>query len=321
MKVVKGILKVIKWIIIVIVVLAVILVALYLYADNKPLFGKNFRDDIKTGGELEKKYLADGTYKVKKTTADAEKPIKKYTIYYPEELENSSKKYPMVLVVNQTGGKATKIEPMLEQFATWGFIVVGNQDKNTGTGETTITELKYMLNENENKDSIFYNKIDLNNIGLTGHSQGGAAVMNVITKYEEAKYFKAALPLSPVSEKTTREATNYNYDSSKVNIPIFIMAGTSGEFEIETVIPFEEFKMMYDKITSPKVEARRTDMTHDDMLYKAQGYVTAWFMWQLQGDEEASKVFVGDNPELLNNKLYQDQRIDLEVNTESSNEN
>ena len=312
MKVVKGFLKVLKWFVIVIVVLAVILIALYLYADNKPLLGKNFRDDIKTGGELEKKYLADGTYKVKKTTADAEKPIKKYTIYYPEELENSSKKYPMILVVNQTGGKATKIEPMLEQLATWGFIVVGNQDKGTGTGETTITELKYMLSENDNKDSIFYNKIDLDNIGLTGHSQGGAAVMNAITKYEESKYFKTAVPISPVSEKTTKEATNYNYDSSKVNIPIFILAGTSGDFEIKTVIPFEEFKMMYDKIAYPKVEARRTDMTHDDMLYKAEGYVTAWFMWQLQNDSEAAKVFIGENAELLNNKLYQDQRIDLD---------
>lgn len=32
-------------------------------------------------------------------------------------------------------------------------------------------------------------------------------------------------------------------------------------------------------------------------------------MWHLQGDEEASKVFVGDNAEILGNKLYQDQRI------------
>ena len=218
----------------------------------------------------------------------------------------------MVLVANGTGGKATKIEPILEQLATWGFIVVGNQDKGTGSGQTTITELKYMLNENENKDSIFYDKIDMDNIGLTGHSQGGAAVMNAITKYKEAKYFKAALPLSPVSEKTTAEATDYNYDSSKVKIPIFILAGTSGDFEIKTVIPYEEFTKMYDKITSPKVAARRTDMTHDDMLHKAQGYVAAWFMWQLQGDNEASKVFVGEKPELLNNKLYQNQRVDLD---------
>ena len=35
-------------------------------------------------------------------------------------------------------------------------------------------------------------------------------------------------------------------------------------------------------------------------------------MWQLQNDSEAAKVFIGENAELLNNKLYQDQRIDLD---------
>jgi len=68
---------------------------------------------------------------------------------------------------------------------------------------------------------------------------------------------------------------------------------------------------MYDKITSPKIMARRTGMTHDDMLYKAEGYVTAWFMWQLQGDAEAAKAFTGDNPEIMQNNLYQDQKIDI----------
>lgn len=29
-------------------------------------------------------------------------------------------------------------------------------------------------------------------------------------------------------------------------------------------------------------------------------------MWQLQNDEEASKAFIGDNAEILNNTLYQD---------------
>ncbi len=52
-------------------------------------------------------------------------------------------------------------------------------------------------------------------------------------------------------------------------------------------------------------------MTHDDMLYKAEGYVTAWFMWQLQGDAEAAKAFTGDNPEIMQNNLYQDQKIDI----------
>jgi len=54
----------------------------------------------------------------------------------------------MVLLVNGTGGKASKYEPLLEQLASWGFIVVGTQDKGTGTGATTIKALNYMLSEN-----------------------------------------------------------------------------------------------------------------------------------------------------------------------------
>ena len=41
-------------------------------------------------------------------------------------------------------------------------------------------------------------------------------------------------------------------------------------------------------------------------------YVTAWFMWQLQGDTDAAKAFTGESPELLTNPLYQDQKIDLD---------
>ena len=44
------------------------------------------------------------------------------------------------------------------------------------------------------------------------------------------------------------------------------------------------------------------------MLYYADGYVTAWFMWHLRGDEEAAKAFVGDHAELMGNSLYQDQQ-------------
>ena len=44
------------------------------------------------------------------------------------------------------------------------------------------------------------------------------------------------------------------------------------------------------------------------MLYCADGYVTAWFMWQLQGDEYAAGAFTGDEPEIMKNRLYQDQK-------------
>lgn len=283
----------------------------YLYEDNKADIRKGYNTKIETGGEIEAKYLLGGDLKVKKTTFKEEDPIKKVSVFYPEEMETSDQVYPMILVMNGTGGKCTKYEPQFEMYASWGFIVVGTQDKGTGTGKTTVKVLNDMLALNEDENSVFYHKIDLENIGLTGFSQGGAGVFNVLTKYEEAKYIKAAVPLSPVSEYMTAQVTDYTYDSSLVKCPILIMAGTEGEFEMDTVIPIELLNEQYDKITSPKAMARRIGMTHDQMMYSAGGYVMAWFRWQLQGDEEAAKAFIGDSPELLNNPVYQGQRIDL----------
>lgn len=57
-----------------------------------------------------------------------------------------------------------------------------------------------------------------------------------------------------------------------------------------------------------KVIARRTDADHGDMLYTADGYMTAWFMYWLKGDEAAGKAFFGENAELLSNPNWQDVR-------------
>ena len=91
-----------------------------------------------------------------------------------------------------------------------------------------------------------------------------------------------------------------------------MIAGTNGYFETQYVIPIEKMIEMYNKIPSSKVMLRRIGAEHVQMLYSADGYVTAWFMWQLQGDEEAVKAFIGDNPEIRNNKLYQDIQLSVE---------
>ena len=69
--------------------------------------------------------------------------------------------------------------------------------------------------------------------------------------------------------------------------------------------------MEHTDINSDKVVLRRRDTLHNETLYTANGYVTAWFMWHLQGDKEASKAFIGDTPEIFINSLYQDQNADV----------
>ena len=67
---------------------------------------------------------------------------------------------------------------------------------------------------------------------------------------------------------------------------------------------------IYNRISSnvTKVMARRNNADHGDMLYFADGYVTAWFMYWLQDDESAGEAFFGENAELMKNEWYQDQK-------------
>lgn len=91
-----------------------------------------------------------------------------------------------------------------------------------------------------------------------------------------------------------------------------MIAGTNGEFETGAVIPIEKMIEMYNEIPTSKAMARRIGAEHGQMLYSADGYVTAWFMWQLQGDKEEQKAFIGDSLEISNNKLYQDIGLSVE---------
>ena len=55
-----------------------------------------------------------------------------------------------------------------------------------------------------------------------------------------------------------------------------------------------------------KVRARASGADHGDMLLKCDGYMTAWMLYQLKGDQEAAKAFVGSDAEILTNSNWQD---------------
>lgn len=302
--------KLLKIIGIIILIPIVLLIALLFIISLIPMAPNNYTKTTKTGGNIEAKYLAMGSYKVKNIKKDGSELTKKYYIYYPEELKNINKKYPVVVVLNGTGVLPKKYKALFKHLASWGFVVVGNDDASTGFGKSSDETIDLIISENSNKDSIFYGKIDLDNIGITGHSQGGAGVFTSISIMKHKDKYKTAVALSPTHEETAI-AFGWNYDLTKISIPTLMIAGTQGDFETEAVIPIEKMIQMYNKIPSSKVMIRRIGAEHGQMLYSADGYVTAWFMWKLQGDEEASKAFVGDNAEILTNSLYKDQKNDI----------
>lgn len=300
--------KLLKIVGIIILIPILLVIALLVIISFIPMAPNNYTKEIETGGDIEAKYLAMGNYKVKSIKKDGLELTKKYCIYYPDELKNSNKKYPVVIVLNGTGVLPKKYKALFKHLASWGFVVIGNDDGSTGFGKSADETIDLIISENSNSNSIFYGKLDLDNIGITGHSQGGAGVFTATSIMEHKDKYKTAVALSPTHEEMAHQF-GWKYDLTKINIPILMIAGTNGDFETEAVIPIEKMIKMYNKIPSSKVMLRRIGAEHGQMLYSADGYVTAWFMWQLQGDEEASRAFVGENPEILRNSLYKDVNI------------
>lgn len=109
--------------------------------------------------------------KCKKALEEADgEDFKKYEVWYPSEMTDSGKQYPLVIMVNGTGVKASAYKEVFRHLASWGFIVAGNEDAASGNGASSAKTLDFMLQENEKEDSPFYQHIDMENIGIAGHS-------------------------------------------------------------------------------------------------------------------------------------------------------
>lgn len=270
----------------------------------------NFQSDA----PMEMKYSQPGPYETACTEfASDHESIGKIRVWYPKDLETGDKAWPMIMVVNASGTPASSYEPFFPRLASWGFIVVGNEDGQTGNGETASLTLDFMLNVPA--DSVLSGKIDYDSMGIIGYSQGGAGAICAVTNYENGASYKAMFTGS-AAYPTLAKNMGWEYDSSKITIPYFMVAGTGKSDDSGTdpetsyggVSPLSALIANYDSIADdvPKVRARAVGAEHEQMLMRSDGYMTAWMLFQLTGDEEAGTVFFGENAEILHNANWQD---------------
>lgn len=306
--------KALKIIGIIVLVLIVGIIILLKFLESRPAVPANYTQDTETGGSIEAKYMATGGHEVSTYEEPALQGFSKYTIYYPTELETADEKYPVIVVCNGSGTPISKYLSIPEHFASWGFIVIGTEEEYDWSGFSAEMCIRHLqkLNDNEKigeNENVFYQKVDFDNVGVVGHSQGGVGVLNAVTEQKHADIYKTAVSLSPTNKELAYNL-EWEYDATLVDIPILLIAGAgAGD---DWVITGEQLQNIYSDIDSNKVMLRRKDTSHNETLYAANGYVAAWFMWHLQGDDEAAKAFAGSNAEIYVNSLYQDQHTNLQ---------
>ena len=311
----KRVMKIIGVIIIVIATAVAALVIKGLTEAKKPSVKEDYYTEFSSSAPLEQKYSQPGEYEVSSFDDPSDnETIKKVRFWYPSELEKGDKKYPVIVVVNASGTPAFKYEPWFKRLASWGFIVVGNEDPQAGTGETTSIMLDDLLVLPQ--DHTLNNRLDTENIGIVGFSQGGAGALAAVTMYDNGTAYKTIFTGSAAYPFLAGNM-GWKYDISRISIPYFMAAGTGATDdrgvdditrEYGGVAPLASLIENYETISDDvfKVRARATGAEHEDMLARSDGYMTAWMLWQLCGDEEAAAVFIGENAEILHNNNWQD---------------
>ena len=133
----------------IILLLIVVFLIIAMFIGSRPI-KSNYYNQVDAVGMIEKKYTNRGEYEVESIKANSnEELFKEYKIWYPLELEEKADKtYPVVLLVNGTGVPYTKYGAIFEHLASWGFIVVGNDDKNSASGKSSSIMLNYILSLN-----------------------------------------------------------------------------------------------------------------------------------------------------------------------------
>ncbi len=277
-----------------------------LFLSKIPMVPNDYVTKVKTSGDIEKKYLANGKYEVEYYETKSVSSLKKFEVYYPKDIEKMGK-LPVVVFVNGTGVLGSKYSSLQKHLTSWGFITIATEEEHSFSGfsaEMSIRYLKFVNEYEDEKNEIkFKEHIDFDKIGITGHSQGGIGVINALTTQKNRNLYKVAVILSS-TETDMAKALLWDSDASLIKTNTLLISST-GETDSK-ISPLENLQITYNNIEGvSKVLARRNDCDHGEMLYYADGYVTAWFMYYLQNDHEAN-AFFGENPEMKNNALYQD---------------
>jgi hypothetical protein len=218
-----------------------------------------------------------------------------FSLYYPKNLGQDGLKHPVITWGNGTNAIPFFYSGLLEHWASHGFVVIASNSRMTGSGEEMLEGVDWLISENCREDSPFFNKININAVGASGHSQGGGGAINV----GHSPKVECIAPIQP-SPGNARGILS----------PMFVIAGSR-----DTIIsPDLVERRVYNPSTVPTVFGILNGATHFTPLGSAQGirgYLTAWFRFHLMKDDFAWDIFYGENCGICNDNAWSVERKGL----------
>jgi hypothetical protein len=248
---------------------------------------------------IEQKYHENGPYQVTVLSIDD------IHVFVPDSAHNAP--LPTVVMVNGTGLKALHYRPVFEHLASWGFVVICNDDSNAWNGRSALVSLDKALCQNSTEGSPLYQRIDLDRIGVVGHSQGAMGAINAATEDDRFKVLYAASR----PQKSLAKKLGWSYSMKTISIPTMLVAGT--KWIDRHISPLDSLIHLAEELpdTTPILMGRLKGVEHRYVLHEGDAYMTAWLRQFLTDDADAAAALASDNPEILNNPRWQDINIHI----------
>jgi dienelactone hydrolase len=246
-------------------------------------------------------------------TVYGDESLPTHTIHRPANL---SGEYPVVLwgngsCVNSSYG----YREFLAEIASHGFIVLAIGPYTDGpvpraprpadpaewppfetNWRQMFDALDWITAENERQGSVFYNKVDTDNVATIGHSCGGLQSVKASTdpRVTTALVLSSGMPPDGDQYMVRHELERSIIDEMHAPIAYFI----GGETDI--AYPNAELDWVQLQTADIVAISANMDVGHGATYNQPNGGPfasgpLAWLQWQLKGDSDARAMFVGDD--------------------------
>lgn len=235
-----------------------------------------------------------------------------FSVFYPGCMPEGQK-FPLITWGNGTCSMPEGYGPLLRYVASFGYIVVAANSVQTGDGSQMRKGIDFMLAENADAMSEFYQKIDPEKIGAMGHSQGG---MGTVAAASDARIKSVILWNGGTSASKPFLSVSGDRD----------IGGTPASMKNAVdAAPRPAAWLFYHQIpadvngstTGPLAPGHLTLMME---VERVQNVAVKWWDMMLKGDAEAKKTFVGADCGVCNGTELQSMWIQGAEKTGPSHE-
>lgn len=199
------------------------------------------------------------------------------TIYRPVNLTGEQ---PVILWGNGTGASPRSYSALLRHWASWDFVVLAANTSNAGSGEEMLGCLDWL------ESSGYASLVDLTKVGTSGHSQGGGGAIMAGTDPR----ITTTAPIEGYTLGLGHDRSSW----SEQNGPMLLLSGSADTL----VSPSRNHAPLFSRANVPVFWAILEGASHFEPSYDGGEFreiATAWFLYQLQSNENASTYFTGAN--------------------------